>query len=192
MASVHNYMFENMSRLGTDNCSLSQDNVQNLKQGNYLLTNYFSNDCTMQNPISLATNQPNVFFSGGHQTGAGGCNIDANSSLFHSDITKPACKISLMQRPFATVPFLGRGASNTVLESQLQQGDVVADKKSIATVTEETLVNVQTYPMIPSLHATVTNPANLIEGSAAEGWIRGGLPSREMVRDKDYTNQATF
>jgi hypothetical protein len=192
MASAHNYIFENMSRLGNDNCSLSQDNVQNLKQGNYLLTNFYSNDCTMQKPISLATNQPNVFFTGGHQTGAGGCNIDANSDLFLSLPTKPACKISLMQRPFATVPFLGRGTVNTVLESQMQQGDIVSDKKSVATVTEDTLVNVKTYPMIPSLHATVSNPANLVEGAAAEGWIRGGLPSRELVRDTDYTNQQSF
>ena len=43
-------------------------------------------------------------------------------------------------------------------------------------------------PMIPSLQATINNPANLIESSAAEGWIRGGLPSRELARDKDYAD----
>ena len=41
--------------------------------------------------------------------------------------------------------------------------------------------------MLPSLQATITNPANLIENIAAEGWIRGGLPSRDLARDKDYT-----
>ena len=41
-------------------------------------------------------------------------------------------------------------------------------------------------PMIPSLQSTITNPANLVEGAAAEGWIRGGVPSRELTRDKDY------
>ena len=38
--------------------------------------------------------------------------------------------------------------------------------------------------MIPSLKSSVTNPANLIEDSAADGWIRGGLPSRELSKDK--------
>jgi hypothetical protein len=33
----------------------------------------------------------------------------------------------------------------------------------------------------------VTNPANLIEGVAAAGWIRGGLSSRELSKDKEYT-----
>ena len=47
-------------------------------------------------------------------------------------------------------------------------------------------LNYRHTPMIPSLKATVTNPANLVEGVAAEGWIRGGLPSRELAKDKDY------
>ena len=45
--------------------------------------------------------------------------------------------------------------------------------------------------MIPSLKATVQNPANLVEGVAADGWIRGGLPSRELTRDQDYATNHT-
>jgi hypothetical protein len=41
-------------------------------------------------------------------------------------------------------------------------------------------------PLIPSLKATVANPANLVEGVASQGWIRGGLPSRELVRDEQH------
>ena len=40
--------------------------------------------------------------------------------------------------------------------------------------------------LVPSLKASIQNPANLCEGIAADGWIRGGLPSRELSRDKDY------
>ena len=40
--------------------------------------------------------------------------------------------------------------------------------------------------LVPSLKASIQNPANLCEDVAAEGWIRGGLPSRELSRDKDY------
>ena len=40
--------------------------------------------------------------------------------------------------------------------------------------------------LVPSLKANIQNPANLCEGIAADGWIRGGLPSRELSRDKDY------
>ena len=45
--------------------------------------------------------------------------------------------------------------------------------------------------MIPSLKATINNPANLVEGVAAEGWIRGGLPTKQLTKDKDYATQHT-
>ena len=45
--------------------------------------------------------------------------------------------------------------------------------------------------MIPSLKATINNPANLVEGVAAEGWIRGGLPTKQLTKDQDYATQHT-
>ena len=43
-----------------------------------------------------------------------------------------------------------------------------------------------TTPLVPTLATTIQNPANLVEGIAADGWIRGGLPSRELTRNRDY------
>ena len=43
--------------------------------------------------------------------------------------------------------------------------------------------------MIPSLQSTINNPANLVEGVAEKGWIRGGVPSRELARDKEYSTK---
>ncbi len=81
MAHSNDYNFNSLSRIGDDSCDISQRNVQNVSQANYLLTNYFSADCGMQRPIEFATSQPNIFYKGGNQVGAGGCNIDANSEL---------------------------------------------------------------------------------------------------------------
>ena len=65
----------------------------------------------------------------------GGCNIDTNSDLLIGTInTHPKCRISLLERPFKTVPYLGRGSSNPVLESHIQQGDMITNKKSINTL----------------------------------------------------------
>ena len=99
--------------------------------------------------------------------------------------TNPKCRINLQERPYLTVPFLGRGPSNPVLESKLMQGASVLDKKSCKTITEKQLVN-RDDDLVPSLKSTIQNPANLVEGVAANGWIRGGLPSRELTRDMDY------
>ena len=53
---------------------------------------------------------------------------------------------------------------------------------------ETDITNYQYVPMLAPLRATVTNPANLVEGVAAEGWVRGGVPSRLLIREKDYDN----
>ena len=66
MANVSSFTFENMSRIGNDNCYLDQTTIQNMSQANYMLQNYFASDCSMKTPIELATTQPGVFYSGGH------------------------------------------------------------------------------------------------------------------------------
>ena len=185
MATVHDFTFNNLARIGEDACDISQRNIQNSKQANYMLDN-FRPSCPMKKAIEFATSQPNVNYNGSHQVGINGCNIDENSELSITKITKPKCRISLFHRPFATVPFLGRGESNPVLESQIQQGDLANNRKSVNPSSEVCYMGYQNTPMIPSLKATISNPSNLVEGVAASGWIRGGLPSRELTRDSDY------
>lgn len=188
MATVSNYTFYNLSRIGNDACGISGRNAQNNEFGTYNTTNYFADWCGMKKPIEFATNQPDVFYNGGYgPCGAGGCNINSDTNLKIGSIqTHPKCRISLYQRPFATVPFLGRGPPRPVVESRLQQGAFTSETKSCKTVTEKSFQDYVEVPLVSTLAATIQNPVNLIEGVAAEGWIRGGLPSREITRDRDY------
>ena len=191
MAHVSSFTFNNMARIGNDNCDISQKNIQNVAQANWTLDNVMSDSCTMQNGINFALSEPGINFSGSHQTGIGGCQIDTNSNLLIDKLIRPACKISLLERPFATVPYLGRGNGNPELESQLQQGDQVINRKSVNHLAEKSYINHRYTRMIPELASSITNPANCIEGAAAEGWIRGGLPSRDLTKDQDYFTQHT-
>ena len=187
MSIVNDYTFGNMGRIGTDECDLSQRNVQNAKESNYILTNYALGECGMAKPIQFATSQPNVFYKGSHHVGLGVCNIGESTELRDGlGLSHPKCKIMLEQRPFATVPYLGRGSSDPVLESQIRHGELNGNRKTLFPASEVTYMNHHMYPLIPSLRSTVSNPANLVEGVAADGWIRGGVPSRELTRDKSY------
>ena len=69
------------------------------------------------------------------------------------------------------------------MESQLLQGDTFTNRKSVNPSSEVSYMTYSNYPLIPSVEESVANPSNLIEESADENWIRGGLPSRDMVRD---------
>lgn len=184
MASVYNYTFDSLTGLTDDSCSISEREMQNQNYGSYNVQSFFLNDCGMRKSINFATQQPNIFYKGGHG-GLGGCNVDSDSKLkIGTTQTNPKCRISLQQRPFMTVPFLGRGPSRPIVETQLMQGGYTGEKKSCKSLTEKTLRPNQ--DLVPSLKATIQNPVNLVESSAAEGWIRGGLPSRELSRDQDY------
>lgn len=188
MANVHNFTFDTMSRIGNDLCGISEKDLQNQKVGSYLTYNHFEKDSCMGKPIHFATSQPNVYYNGGVGVSAG-CTIDNDSNLRIGSVqTNPKCRINLQERPYLTVPFLGRGPSNPVLESKLIQGASVMDKKSCKQITEKNY-GAMNVDLVPSLKATIQNPANLVEGVANEGWIRGGLPSRELTRDMDYFNR---
>ena len=190
MASVSSYTFDNMSRIGNDSCCIDQNTIQNVVACNYMTQNYFASDCSMKNPINLATTQPGIMYNGGYNVGAGGCNIDNSSKLQIGTIqTHPRCHIDLFQRPFATVPYLGRGSVNPVMESQIQQGEQIVNKRSVNNLSEKSYIKYHQTPLLPAIKSRFDNPATKIENDASNGWIRGGVPSRELTRDEDYFNK---
>lgn len=185
MSLTSNYLFNNMSRIGNDDSDISNRNIQNTNACTHMLDNYnFLNP--MNKTINLATNQPNVFFQGSPAGGIHSDNVDENTILKFAPISKSKERNTAQERLFLTVPYLGRGPSNPVLESQIQQGEYLMNRKSVDPNSEVSHSDFSFTPLIPSLESSLTNPANLVEGVAAEGWIRGGLPSRELTRDEDY------
>ena len=190
MANVSSYTFQNMSRIGLDDCNKSQTDIQNVASCNYQTQNFFASDCSMKNPIALATTQPGIMYNGGFNSGAGGCNIDESSKLQIGTIqTHPRCRIDLFQRPFATVPYLGRGSVNPVMEAQIQQGEQIVNKRSVNNLSEKSYIKYHQTPLLPAVQERIKN--STIESDVSQGWIRGGVPSRELTRDSDYFNKHT-
>jgi len=190
MAFVTNYSFDNMSRIGNDACFQDQNSIQNMKYANYNLENYFANDCTMKIPIAVATAQPGIMYNGTSPVGSGGCVVDDSSRLlFGKHNTHPKSKIDLYQRPFMTVPYLGRGSVDPVLESQIQQGEMITNKRTVTGLPEKSYLKYTSTPLQSNIHNRVTNPVYCIESVASDGWIRGGIPSRELTRDREFLNR---
>jgi len=109
--------------------------------------------------------------------------IDDDSVLRNEPAFKSnRCNIRAQARPFMTVPFMGGGRGNPDVESLLLHSEQVRMGKECGTVTEQTFDG-QYTPMIPVLQANIQKPANLITEVAANGWIRGGIPSRSYIRD---------
>ena len=191
MAYVSDFTFNTMGKIGSDSCSQDINSIENAQACSYLLQNYFTSDCNMSKAKQLATTQPGIIYSGSMGSDMCGSNIDDSSKLLIGSVqTNPKARIDLFQRPFATVPFLGRGAVDPILESQIQQGEAITNKRTVTHLTEKSHLKYRTTPLIPTVKDNIQNPNNLIESSASEGWIRGGVPSRELTRDREkYSRQ---
>lgn len=172
-------VFNNICRIGNDGCDQTNKNLQNIKSANYLLENY-NLISTMNNIVNFATNQPCVFYKGTKEGGINGNLIDENSDLKFSKNTKTKSRNPLEERLFLTVPYLGKGPCNVPVETEMKRGDYIVFKKSEDPTSEVSHLNYTYYPLLPSLEATLTNPANLIEDVASEGWVRGGIATREL------------
>ena len=182
--SLVNNIFDNISRIGSDNCDLTNKSIQNTKASNYLLENY-SAYSPVTSAFNLAMSQPNVFLNGSPSGGINGNSIDDNSTLKLSQISKPKERVVNQERLFSTVPYLGKGPNNVDVESNMITGDLNNKRKSQDPNSEVSHINYSFYPLLPSIEATINNPANLVEGVAAAGWIRGGVPSRILNREQN-------
>ena len=114
MSFVSDYTFNNMGRLGSDITDNTQRNLQNTKQANYLFSDYVSGNLS-DSHVKFATSNLTTNFTGlTHGTGLNGNLVDVDSSLMlKKGEDRPLEKLQLMQRPFLTVPFLGKGSCDT-------------------------------------------------------------------------------
>ena len=179
-----NYNFNNNDRLGLDTCVEDQRSIQDKNACNYLLEN-FHPYCPMDNAIKIATSQPNIFYNGSNSVGINGCNINESSKLLHNKISKPPCKLTLEPRLFLSVPYLGKGALNVSIEDDLRHCQSVTNRKSVTNLSEISYQNYSNYPLIDEIQGKISNPQYLVEGAADSTWVRGGLPSREIVKNRN-------
>ena len=93
-------------------------------------------------------------------------------------------KLQLFSRPFVTVPYLGKGSCDPALESRLQQGEPVTEKKSVSTIMEKSFGAYSLYPTDSKMENQVKDASHTVEEAAMEGWVRGGMSTREMTSDE--------
>lgn len=181
--SSGNFTLNNMGRIGADKSDNSQRNLSNTKYGNYNLENY-NKSIMSDSHVKFATNNHMVNFKSS-LGGLPGNIVDVDSLLsIKSEKERSFEKLQLHQRPFATVPYLGKGPSNPDLESQLFHGETVTERKSTSTIMDKSYINYDNYPLMQDIKDRINNPSNSIEELALEGWTRGGLPTREMSNGK--------
>jgi hypothetical protein len=173
------YVFNRNDRIGLDKVDNTQRNLQNTRFTNHMLSNYFSESIT-PNEINFATSYPTMVISGiANGSGLNGQIVDYDSNLtIKTEQERPLEKLSLNARPFVTIPYLGRGSCNPDLESQLLQGESVFEKKGVSTIMDKSFMPYTMYPVDNNMQQHI-KPEFIVEESALDGWVRGGISTRE-------------
>jgi len=181
------FNLQNLSKLNEDKCHRVFREKQSEHPGIYNLTQFRDCECNIPKVVEVASQNPEVQFRDGY--GMAPCNIDNDSIMRIGDTKKnPKCPIQLFTRPYATVPFMGRGSGNSYIESQLRPGEDTGERKQCNTLSGINIPNNDPthMPMIDHLRNSIQDPIHIVQEEAMEGWVRGGAPSRQIVRDIEY------
>lgn len=184
-------VFNTVGRIGTDPTDMTQQNLQNTRFANYTLSSFFSENLS-DSHMKFATQQPAMMISGtARGSGIIGAAIDVDSQLLlKTENERSLSKLQLMQRPFITVPYLGRGSVDPTLELQILQGERVSEMKSVGTIMDKSFMGYSMFPPDEERNERVVNTSHTIEESALDGWVRGGASSREIAFDSDYSKKS--
>lgn len=172
-------VINSFTRTWDDGCEVLQQYQDSTGPGSYQVTNLVPAQAKAQ-----ATEIPNPTLLGREGFGYNNKQIDVDSKLRTNPTQEGRlrCPLHVQARPFASVPYMGRGRLNPDVESGLIYSEFARVERPCGTITE-TFLDGQFYPLVPHLAAHIQNPKNLIPEDAANGWVRGGIPARIYTRD---------
>jgi hypothetical protein len=177
------FQIQQFTRVRDDPCDQEVQNKESMAPGAYSVTNLIP---AQQEAYEIAHQQPAVQSAPGYGWSAASINADSVLRNHAIQTNSPHCPIRgrVQARPFVSVPYMGRGKGEAVLESKLQHATFVRQGKDCGTISDSFYEN-QFTPMIPYVSQNVQNPVHLIPEVASVGWVRSGVPSRQWVRDQN-------
>lgn len=183
MSRIVDFTFNQLSRIGQDDSAYTQEHLMNTHMADYTTYNPYSNKCL--GGLDFALKQPNVFVNKStYQLGPLGCNVKDNSILKKGLLTNPKVKLTLHERPYKTVPFLGKGNVDVYQENKLRLGDTFKERKSVSQFNEQCFFNVEKYPMHSEIKKRLAQ--SKIEDDVHPHWSRGGTDTRLLYQNIDY------
>ena len=178
----------NLTSLQDDNFEKDLRTAQSLSIGNYEIKSFYPEDCGQTQARKIQLSQPNINFTGGKGwIGSNGCLIDNDTDLRFKENTNKRYINQLQERLVKTSPYI-KGILDVDIESKLLPGNKTYNKKSVTNLSGINMYDRHVTPLIPKLLNEVQNTNNLIQEESDKNWIHGGLPTRQIMRNIDYTN----
>ena len=184
-------MFTSFVKAGKkdDNLILGIDELQAETPVNYILDNQYGCEKGLKEARSIQTSQPGINFSGGYGWIAEkGWLVDNDSSLRQNKdrLTNLNEKNQLFERLTLTNPNLVKGYYDVDVESVIQPGNFTTEQRPCGPLSGVSTLDKTLTPMVPKLKKEVQDPIHIIPENSKIDWVRGGLPTRQMIKNEDY------
>ena len=182
-----NFFLEQKASLKSDPAVVNMEVQQAFGPGNYHLDNMYGCDCSLEKAREVQLSQPNVNFNGGlGWMGENGCLIDTDSEL-RVDKERLTNKRFIHQYPnLLNQGFFGKGAHDVDTESMIRDSNMTTEQRPCNALTGSTTLPYSITPMIAKLEEEIQDPIHIIPEDSMDSWVRGGLPTRQIVRNMDY------
>ena len=183
---------QGLTRLNEDGCYQKFNSATIQKPGIYHTRNFHDCLCGAPTVLEMTLQHPRIIHRDGHGwTSMGGCNIDADSKMRNAkNFTNTRCINQLNVRPHATTPYMGRGQGNICIETKLLPGEDTSQKRqcnNLAGISIDRFI-----PQLPCIRDNIQKAKHLIPEDNNSEWVRGGQPSRQNIRDKEYLRKCGF
>ena len=179
------FLLSQKSSLNSDPAVVNLEIQQSVGTGNYHLDNMYGCDCGLEKARDIQLSQPFVNFNGGKGwMGESGCLIDEDSKIRTHELTN---KRYINQFPqLHNQGFFGKGPFDVDKETELRDSDIIQEDRPCNSLTGSTTLPLSITPMITRLEQEVQDTKNIIPEDSMDSWIRGGLPTRQIIRNLDH------
>lgn len=179
------FLLNKKASIKSDDSTINYEQRQSEGVGVYRIDNTYGCDCGLEKARNVQLSQPNINFNGGYGwMGENGCLIDNDSKLRTNLLTNKKY-INQLQRGL-NAGFFGKGPYNVDAESDVRDSRIVKQDRSCGPLSGSSTLKYSLTPMIEKLSNEVQNTKHIIPEDSVNSWVRGGLPSRQIVRNKEY------
>jgi hypothetical protein len=185
-----NFNLNKFTRAYDDPCYHNWRDKQNMHIFDFSNNVYQDLDCRAKNIEEIAMNEPTITYRDGYGwSDLHGCNIDADSRVRNArNLTNMRDINQLNKLPYNTVPYMSSGNQDTSKENKLRFSLLTGTKRPCNVLSGIHLEH-QYTPLIPYIEDSIQDPIHLIENDVKNDWIRGGIPSRDLIRNINYISK---
>jgi len=181
----NNFIIDSKTKLKDDVCNETGELKQSNNINDYMLSNYASCNCSLDNVLKTSTNNRGVIIKDGY--GVSECNINGDSKLRQGNVERHyKSDLQLFPRPYLTTPSTITGEFKPNLESKLINAQILKKHPQMNYYGFDYV----STPLVDWLAKNVQDPKNLLQEQVSDDFIRGGIPTRDFSKLKDYLKRS--